>query len=114
MNKHNLHGDIPKEHRELAKELLEMEDHFDSKIDLEPSLVAKGLVCISHDYYSMGDDDKGRDLLAKAEKVYPGYFDKKIDEHAAEDQFYKQLVDSLALIILETLRSIGGNAKSGS
>ena len=106
MARHNLHGDIPEEHRELIKDLLEMEDYFDSKIDLDPALVAKGTVCIAHDWYSMGDEDKGSDLLTKASKIYPGYFDGKINEHTEEDELYKKLVTSLTLIILETVKSI--------
>ena len=72
---HNLHGDIPADHLELAEELEEMEEYFDTKPHgLEKSLHAKALVCISHDWYEMGDDEKGSELLEKAEKICPRIF----------------------------------------
>jgi len=99
---HNLHGDIPTEHIELAAELEKLEKFFDSKIGIfENCIIAKGFTCCSYDWYSMGDEDKGALLLEKAEKVCPGYFNKEIDGHMAEDQIFNALVKQLISIILE-------------
>ena len=114
MRRHNLYGDIHEEHRRLIEELLEMEDYFENKAGIEPSLVCKGFCCIAHDYYAMGDDEKGSELLAKANKIYPGYFDSKINDHIDQDPLYKELINSLTLIILQTARSITDGAKNGN
>ncbi len=106
---HNLHGDISQEDRELAEELLRMEN----VIDLDGEVYgfpdcARMLVCLSHDWYDLGDDDKGRALLEKAEKICPGYFDNEIKMHIKEDPMYDYLVQSLAAKILAVARSIVG------
>lgn len=110
--KHNLHGDVSKEDLDLAEELLEMEEYFDTNgHKYESSLVSKAYVCIAYDWYTLGDDDKGLDLIKKANKNYPGYFDKKIAEHIDEDDMYRTVVINLTSNILGVAKSIldGGN-----
>jgi hypothetical protein len=108
---HNLHGDIPESHKKLAKELLELESYFDSKEDAETFVIAKGYLCIAHDWYEMGDDDKGSDLLLKANEACPGYFDKEMHKQMVEDPDFDYLVKNLTGHILEIVRSIVGQKK---
>jgi len=105
--KHNLHGDIPKEDIELAEELLEMEAHYLNNKDLYGNVTgAKIYTCLSHDWYELGDDDKGRELLEKAEKACPGYFENEISAHINEDPDFKHLVESLTEKILTVANSV--------
>jgi hypothetical protein len=104
---HNLHGDVPAQDLELAEELLEMESHFNSHIDVYgAALCARVMVCISHDYYEIGDDDKGYELLQKAEKICPGYFENEIKLDIEQDPGFAYLVESLTEKILLVARSI--------
>lgn len=106
---HNLHGDIPKEHLELAEDLLEMEKHFDDNPQLyDTETRARVYVCCAHDYLCMGDDDKASDLLVKADKVCPGYFQNQIKNHTKEDPNFAYLVDSLTEKLLAMARSFLG------
>ena len=106
---HNLHGDIPENHQELAKELEELEGYFDSKTDsFPPESMAKAYVCMASDWYSMGDDDKGSKLLDKAEKACPGYFNNQIHTHTYEDPDFDLLVKILTKNVLEIARSVLG------
>lgn len=101
-----LYGDVPKEHIEIAKELEEFEIIMESK-KLKPELLAKGYVCMAHDYfYTISDDDKGGELLEKAEKVCPGYFDNQIKQQIKDDEIFEAIVSNLTLTILEIAKSI--------
>jgi len=104
---HNLHGDIPKEDLDLAEELLKMEAHFDENLELYgPAFSARVFCCLAHDYYEIGDDDKGYELLEKANKVCPGYFDNEIKAHIDEDPEFAHLVESLTHNILAVAKSV--------
>lgn len=93
---HNLHGDVPKEDLIFAEELLEMERHFDIKSELYPDyMVARVFTALAHDWYEIGDDDKGGDLLEKANKVCPDYFSTRIKKDMEEDPEFDILVKSL-------------------
>ena len=107
-----LHGDVPPEHIKLEEELLEMEDFFDSKKDFyDSSLISKAYVCLAHDYYSIGADEKGSELIEKAESICPGYFKNEIVDHINEDFTYKVLVENLATNIVGIARSIAESIK---
>lgn len=102
-----LHGDIPLEHLALEEELNEMEEFFDqNKTRFPKEEIAKGFVCLSHDYFTIGDDEKGSELLEKASKICPGYFDNEIKKHIKEDEMYKILVDNLTHHILQVAKSV--------
>jgi len=104
---HNLHGDISPEDLKTAEELLEMEEYFDIHRDAYGSdQCARVMVALAHDWYELDDDDKGRALLEKAEKVCPGYFDNEIKKHIKEDPEFDYLVKSLAGKILAVARSV--------
>lgn len=106
---HNLHGDVPAKHLELANDLLEMESHFNNNKNLYlPSEIAKVFTCCSHDWYDLGDDEKGSELLLKAEKACPGYFEKQINKDMEEDPDFAYLVESLKEKILAFARSVLG------
>ena len=105
--RHNLHGDIPKEDLELAEELLEMEAYFDAHLnEYAPDMVARIIVCLAHDYYEISDDEKGSELLEKADKICPGYFDNQIKSHIEDDSDFAYLVENLTRNILAIARSI--------
>jgi hypothetical protein len=106
---HNLHGDIPPDHVELAKELEEMEVKLDSVIsNLDKSLYAKSMVCLAADWYGMGDDDKGSQLLEKADRACPGYFDNEMQNHIDEDELFSILVQQMTADILAIAGSLAG------
>ena len=107
---HNLHGDISEEDRKVAEELLEMESHFDLNREAYGAAeCARIYTCLSHDYYELHDDDKGRQLLEKADKICPGYFETGINVHMKEDPDFEYLVNSLAAKILAVARSVAGS-----
>jgi hypothetical protein len=107
--KHNLHGDVSKEDLKVAEELMKMEEHFDVNSDIyHPAMIARIFVCLSHDWYELGDDDKGSQLLEKADKVCPGYFDKEISKHMKQDPEFAYLVESLTYKILLIAKSLMG------
>lgn len=103
---HNLHGDVPLEHREIAEKLLELEDYFTNKPNIISEIRAKGFVCIAHDWYAMGDDDKGSLLLLKANDVCPKYFDNEMHTHIAADPDFDKLVKSLVGYIFDVAKSV--------
>jgi hypothetical protein len=103
---HNLYGDIPEDHRKLAKELLELEEWFDNHPEVEPADRAKGMTCCAHDWYSMGDDDKGSELLIKANEICPGYFDNEMQVDVLKDPDFAVLVQSLHNLIFSIAKSV--------
>src|ERR1700746_1128782 len=104
--KHNLHGDLQEEHQKLAEELLELEEYFNTHNDIVPEVAAKAYTCLAHDWYTMGDDDKGSDMLIKADKACPGYFDNQMQIHVTKDPEYSILVQSLASCIFNIAKSV--------
>ena len=102
-----MHGDVNTEDLELAEELLEMEVETESYKDFYgPVMCARIFTCCAHDWYELGDDDKGAELLEKANKFCPGYFDNEIKDHIKEDPDFAYLVDSLTEKILAIARSL--------
>jgi hypothetical protein len=101
-----LHGDVPKEYLLLEEELIEMEEFFDNRTDKhDPAILARGYVCIAFDYYGMDCEEKGSELLEKAEKVYPGYFNRQIFVDMEKDSDYDVLVKGLTGYILGIVKS---------
>ena len=90
------YGDIPIDHRELSEELVQLELWLNERIKEFPILdVAKGMVCISHDYYSMEMEEEGDRLINIAEKHCPGYFKGPIYVHMEKDETFEYLVSKL-------------------
>lgn len=92
-------GDVPQEHKDLAVELEKMEKFLDSKLHMPLEMIAKGYVCVAHDWFAIGEEDEGHRLLGKADKVYPGYFDTKSADHANEDPDFNRLMVSLRKLL---------------
>lgn len=88
-------GDVPERHKEIAKELGELEAMVEAR-KLPPGLSARACVCMAHDWYKMGADEEGHRLLEKAEAYYPGYFRKLMLQHTLEDATFDYLVKSLS------------------
>lgn len=88
-------GDVPQEHKDLAEELEQMERYFDSKHNVPLEMVAKGYVCLAHDWFALGAEEEGHRLLDKADKIYPGYFHTKASDHAKEDMDFALLIVNL-------------------
>jgi hypothetical protein len=109
MNKHNLFGDVSADDLKLAQELIEMETYFYEHLeDYGPSICARGLTCVAHDWYALDDDEKGSELLEKANEVCPGYFDNQINQDIENDPEFAYLVKSLTGKILILAKSIVG------
>jgi hypothetical protein len=94
-----LHGDVPQEHRELASQLEEMETYFDGNLSAPLEMIAKGYVCLAHDWFSIGEEDEGHRLLGKADRVFPGYFTNKASDHADEDPDFARLMVNLRMLL---------------
>lgn len=89
-------GDVPKEHRELAKELRDLEKFFDElSCPLPKEERARGYVAMAHDWYRMGADEEGEKLLLKANKVCPGYFKNEINDHVKESEDFALVVSGI-------------------
>lgn len=107
-------GDVPEEHKELAKQLLETENYFDQK-DLEHLVAneirAKAYVCLAHDWYQIGCEEEGEKLLLKAEKVCPGYFKEIMVKHTEEDSDFnlvvKQLTSEVFFMLVDKIKQVG-------
>lgn len=100
---------LPKEHLELIANLEECEKAFlYDQIVRAPELVAQALTCLAHDYVQIGLEEKGHQLLLKADEIYPGYHKDKMVEHMAKDPDFNRLVISLGneliLVALSTAR----------
>lgn len=96
-----LHGDVPKEYLELEKELKELEKYFsENKEKFSGAITAKAYVCMAHDWISMGDEEKGMDLIEAAHKICPTYFEKEIKEDMEKDHLFKTLVERLSSEII--------------
>jgi hypothetical protein len=107
MSNFNLHGDVPKEYLDLVEELQEMEEHFDLNPSFYgPAMVARMYTCIAHDYYDIGLEERGHELLLKADKACPDYFTDQIIKDVEGDSNFAYLVESLTANILSVIKSI--------
>lgn len=100
-----LYGDVPEEHKELAIALTQTEKVFDLSMDTDRSKLAKGYVCLSHDWYHIGMEEEGLRLLSKAEQVYPGYFKTMIAKHCYEDADFEFIVRNMTAELVRMMLS---------
>jgi hypothetical protein len=100
-------GDVSEEHKKLAEDLEEMERYFDGAASrgIRSSIVAKGFVCLAHDWYKMGSDENGERLLEKAELVFPNYFKSQALIDADENVDFGILLKSLSVELASILIS---------
>ena len=90
------YGDIPVEHLEVVRELVDLEIWFSANgQEIQPSLAAKGFVSMAHDYYSMYMDEEGERLLNRANNCMPGYFKGLIHQHAKSDGVFDTILHNL-------------------
>lgn len=105
-----MYGDVPETYKQLAKDLLEQEVLFDSSKGIPVNIIAKAYVCMAHDWYQIGMDEKGTQLLAKADQVCPGYFDNHMVQDAQDHADYAELVNNIAAQLkFMLLSSLKGN-----
>lgn len=89
----SLFGDISKEDREQAKALEEQEAWFDSKQGLAPpQILAKGYICLAHDWYVLSLEEKAQKLLDKADKICPTYFENYMGFDIQEDPDFEKVM----------------------
>lgn len=106
-------GDVPEEFRELAAGLEDAERFYNShSLQIPIVNLAKGFVCMAHDWYKMGCEEEGNRLLLKAEAVCPGYFQNVMINQTLEDKDFDYLVKGLtvelAWMLLYRLRHMEG------
>lgn len=102
---------FPQEHLALIVNLEEMEKVMLDKIpNLAPELVAQGLTCLAHDWIDIGLEEKGHQLLIKADQIYPGYHKDKMQEHMKADPDFDRLIrqmgQELIIIALSTMKDV--------
>lgn len=100
-----LFGDIPQEHKDLEAKLLLAERDLDLNIELDRTKLAKGYVCLAHDWYIVGADEEGIRLLAKAEQISPGYFKTMIAKHCYESADFEYLVRNMTAQLIYMILS---------
>lgn len=82
--------------QEHEEALLKEEFRFDSMKTPDLDLKAMGYVCLAHDWFYLGDTDKGYALLSKAESTCPGYFENEMKKHVEEVEYFAPLIRNMA------------------
>lgn len=100
-----LYGDVAEHEKELAIALEKQERVFDLSFNIPKEELARGYVCLAHDWYHIGDEDEGLRLLQKAENTSPGYFKVAMAKHCYENIDYEYLVRKLTAEIIYMLLS---------
>lgn len=103
------HGDVSAEDRKLVSGLEEMESFLYNDLKTIPLLdVAKGLTCLAHDYYDIDMEEKGEELLIKADSICPMYFVGPVYSEMSKDADFNYLIE---LIIktsaIDAMKSLG-------
>jgi hypothetical protein len=90
------YGDIPEIHQEILEELVLLEHWFNEhEKDLPVLDIAKGFVCMSHDFICLHMEEEAERLFNTVEKRCPGYFKAPIHIHMRQDVEYFHLVRNL-------------------
>ena len=93
---YKLYGDVPEEHKKIAKELEELEVHLEqSSKNIEPKKLAKCYVYLASDWFNVGLDENGTDLIDKASKCCPDYFVEQIRVDMETDATYRVVVEKM-------------------
>ena len=98
-----LYGNVPEEHREAVKKLLEQEASLEEHIEMLPKYVAQGYICLAHDWYEMNMEEEGQRLLLRANAVCPGYFKEHMIKHTEENQNFRIIVIRLQAMVKQWL-----------
>lgn len=103
-----MNGDVPQEDRDLAEELIKMEEWFDAITTISTEIKAKSYVCFAHDWYVMGMDEEGHRLILKAEAVHPGYSKDLMKSDMETDPQYDFIVKNIAKQLILLIGSLEG------
>lgn len=90
-------GDVPEEHKALAKGLEDMLAFIESTPNMPKELMAKSFTCLAHDWFQIGVEEEGNSLLLKAEQVCPGYFKEIMLQQTVADSDFAYIVKSLSV-----------------
>lgn len=88
------HGDITEIQEIMSKKLRDFEAN-ELLLITDPSLKAKCLVCLAHDWYQIDCEEEGERLVLLAESVCPNYFKDVQPVQMKEDPAYSDVVKSL-------------------
>ena len=100
-----MYGDISDEHKQLMTALDQQERVFDMDNLTDTAKLAKGYVCLAHDWYILGNEDRGVVLLRKAEQIFPGYFRTMIAKHCYQDADFEYLVRNITAELVNIMLS---------
>lgn len=85
------------EQRNLAKDLAAQEVTILADPTFPKAQLAMCLVCLAHDWFQMDMEDKGFELLVKAENAYPGYFDSKFKDDIKANKNFATLAQNITI-----------------
>lgn len=104
-----LYGDVSAKDQELVDELVEAEKYWDeqaaSNKKYKKAIIAKAYVCLAHDWFDIGIDERGTELILKADTIYPGYFKKEIKEDMDNDPEFNNVVNNITAQLIFILVS---------
>lgn len=106
----NFSGDIPKSHLKLIEGLKSHEKWLNENLDKTPVLVySQCMVCLAYDYIDIDMEEKGEELLLRANKLCPGYFKGPIYSHMKTSPDFNHLMELFVkhTIGLQLLNSLG-------
>lgn len=95
-------GDVPKQHKELAKELEVLERIVDLGKQSNGKR-AQAYTCLAHDWYQMNVEEEGHRLLLKADKVFPGYFESSLIKSQVEDEKFRIILNNVKIELTKML-----------
>lgn len=96
-------GDLTARQRKLSAELSKFELKVDKHKKMPPEQKAKAYVCMAHDWYEMDMEEKGNQVLVKAERVCPGYFAGPVAEQQRENADFDLLVKKVTIFLVALL-----------
>jgi hypothetical protein len=97
-------GDIPDKDKKLAAQLDEQEVWFDKYgKEIDERVAAQGLICLAHDWISMGANEEAHRLLLKAEKLCPHYYEKYLLPDMLKNPDFNLLVQNLSSFLAQDL-----------
>lgn len=97
-----MNTDAPESWQEnLAKELTKNEQFLLNTLFDSPAQEAKAWICLSYDWYNMGNIAKGQELIWKAEKACPTYFHLECRKDMSDSPTFALLMNAISIILME-------------
>lgn len=87
-------------YKEAEEALLKEEFRFDNIKTPDIELKAMGYTCLAHDWFQMGEMNKGFSLLSKAENTCPGYFQNEMKKQVEQYEYFAPIVRNMAAEII--------------